>query len=195
MQGVDLQGVWRTGCEAVCFEDKATPAFYDVEITGPDGKYQKHWLCALKGKRVLVVSPFVASIAGQVALLNKVWPQMQWMEETDFVVEPFPYLIDEGCPETWWEVYDRIGKVVSRGEYDVALFGCGGLGLPFAHLAKKAGKVGIHMGGHLQLVFGIYGQRHLHHHWFKDQMNEFWVRPDANEVPKSAKRVEGGCYW
>lgn len=195
MTNLDLQGVWRTGCEAVCIEAKANSAFFDVEITGPDGKYQNHWLCALKGKRVLVVSPFVATVERQVALLNKVWPQMRWMEETDFVIEPFPYLIDEECPETWWEVYDRIGKVVLRGEYDVALFGCGGLGLPFAHLAKKAGRIGMHLGGHLQLIFGIYGQRHLHHHWFRDQMNEFWVRPEAGEVPNSAKRVEGGCYW
>ncbi len=195
LDGLDVQGVWKTGYEAVCLRGTQPRVLHDGEISGPDGKNPDHWLCSLRGKRVLVVSPFPRGIAGQIPRLGKVWPQMQWMHGTEFMVEPFPYLIEEDCPETWWEVYDRIGKVVSRGEYDVALFGCGGLGLPFAHLAKKAGRIGMHLGGHLQLIFGIYGQRHLHHHWFRDQMNEFWIRPDASEVPKSAKRVEGGCYW
>jgi hypothetical protein len=51
------------------------------------------------------------------------------------------------------------------------------------------------LGGHLQLIFGIYGQRHLNQSWFRDQMNSYWVRPDSSEVPLSANRVEGGCYW
>lgn len=25
--------------------------------------------------------------------------------------------------------------------------------------------------------------------------NDFWVRPSDDETPKSAKGVEGGCYW
>lgn len=195
LDGMDLQGVWKSGYEAACLRGSGFRLFHDGEITGPSGTYPKHWLCALQGRKVLVVSPFQSSITAQILRLGCVWPCMDWMVGTKFLVEPFPYLIEEDCPETWWEVYDLIGKVVSRGEYDVALFGCGGLGLPLAHLAKKAGKVGIHMGGHLQLVFGIYGQRHLQQHWFRDQMNENWVRPDASEVPKSAKRVEGGCYW
>jgi hypothetical protein len=192
---LDLQGVWRTGYEALCLENRKLRKFFDGEIAGPDGKNPEHWLSALHGKRVLVVSPFQKGITEQIPRLGMVWPQMQWMYGTEFVVEPFPYLIEEDCPETWWEVYDRIGEVVLRADYDVALFGCGGLGLPLAHLAKKAGRIGMHLGGHLQLIFGIYGQRHLHHHWFRDQMNEYWVRPNASEVPNSAKRVEGGCYW
>jgi hypothetical protein len=193
--GVDLLGVWKTGYEALCLGQVSTKVFFDGEITGPDARNPNHWLYALKGKRVLVVCPFPLSIDRQIPHLRKVWPHMRWMEGTEFVVEPFPYLIDENCPETWWEVYERIGKFISVGNYDVALFGCGGLGLPFAYLAKKAERVGIHLGGHLQLIFGIYGQRHLQQPWFRDQMNEYWIRPDKCEVPHSAKRVEGGCYW
>ena len=195
LQGLDLQGVWSSGYEAVCIGKGAQREFFDVEITGPDGANPNHWLSSLQGKRVLVVSPFDGTIQKQILRLAEVWPQSTWMTGTDFCSVQFPYLIDEGCPETWWEVYERIGKIVSAGNYDVALFGCGGLGLPFAHLAKKAGRVGIHLGGHLQLIFGIYGKRHIEQDWHRQHINEAWVRPDADEVAKTASRVEGGCYW
>ena len=195
MEGLDLQGVWSSGYEAVCSGKGAQREFFDVEITGPDGANPKHWLCSLQGKRVLVVSPFDVTIQKQIPRLAEVWPKSDWMSGTEFRSVPFPYLIDEGCPETWWEVYERLGKIVSAGNYDVALFGCGGLGLPFAHLAKKAGRAGIHLGGHLQLIFGIYGKRHIEQDWHRQHINEAWVRPGAAEVAKTASRVEGGCYW
>jgi hypothetical protein len=195
MEGLDLQGVWSSGYEAVCIGRGPKREFFNVEITGPDGGNPNHWLCSLQGKRVLVVSPFDGTIQKQIPRLAEVWPKSAWMHETEFCSVPFPYLIDEGCSETWWEVYNRIGAIVSRGDYDVALFGCGGLGLPFAHLAKKVGRVGIHLGGHLQLIFGIYGKRHLEQQWHRQHINEAWVRPDADEVAKTANRVEGGCYW
>jgi hypothetical protein len=195
LEGLDLQGVWSAGHESACLQLLGLRSLFNGEITGPDGKNPSHWMRSLKGKRVLVVSPFVGTIKTQIPKLGAVWPEMPWLAKTNFELVQFPYLIDEECPETWWEVYNRIGAIVSRGDYDVALFGCGGLGLPFAHLAKKAGRVGIHLGGHLQLIFGIYGQRHLEQEWHRKKINEAWVRPGGNEVPVSAKRVEGGCYW
>ena len=195
MEGLDLQGVWSIGYEAVCIGKGTQREFFNVEITGPDGANPNHWLCSLQGKRVLVVSPFDGTIQKQISRLAEVWPQSDWMRGTEFRSVSFPYLIDEGCSETWWEVYNRIGTIVSRGDYEVALFGCGGLGLPFAHLAKKAGRVGIHLGGHLQLIFGIYGKRHLEQDWHRQHINDTWVRPGVEEVAKTASRVEGGCYW
>ena len=195
LECMDFQGVWKSGQEATVLQYLKPRALFDVEIAGPDGNYQDHWTSALKGKRTLVVSPFLETINRQIPIMKFIWPKLDWFEGTQFNVVRFPYLIDEGCEETWWEVYQRIGSVVFAGDYDVALFGCGGLGLPFAHLAKEAGRVGIHLGGHLQLLFGIYGQRHLDHEWHRQHINDTWVRPEAVEVPKTASRVEGGCYW
>lgn len=195
LDDLDIQGVWKTQHEAYCSASSPQRKFINGEITGPDPGNSEHWLGALSGRRVLVVSPFQVSIQKQINRLDAVWPNSTWMRGTEFQCIGFPYLIDKDCPETWWDVYNRIGAIVSRGDYDVALFGCGGLGLPFAHLAKKAGRVGIHLGGHLQLVFGIYGQRHLEQEWHRKHINEAWVRPGGSEVPVSAKRVEGGCYW
>jgi hypothetical protein len=195
LNNLDIQGVWRTPREAFCSGPCPKREFYHGEITGPDPGNHEHWLTALNGRRVLVVSPFKNTIQEQIPRLAAVWPKVTWMAGTEFQCVSFPYLIDEDCSETWWEVYNRIGAIVTRGDYDVALFGCGGLGLPFAHLAKKAGRVGIHLGGHVQLIFGIYGKRHLEQDWFKTHINEAWVRPGMGEVAKTASRVEGGCYW
>lgn len=192
---LDLQGVWMTGYEAICHDIKAQRKFFNGELTGPDGNNSASWLNSLTHKRVLVVSPFKDTIVTQVPRLRDVWPGLTWMEGIEYTVVSFPYLIDDKCSEPWWKVYQSIGLMVSQGNYDIALFGCGGLGLPFTKLAKDAGKVGIHLGGHLQLLFGIYGKRHLSQHWHRQHINSAWLRPAASEVPLSADRVEGSCYW
>jgi hypothetical protein len=195
LENLDLHGVWSVGYEAVCLRFLKRRGLFDGEVIAPGGDDPNHWMLALQGRRVLVVSPFSETITRQIPNLDRVWPKHSWSPKIDFEIVPFPYLIDEGCPETWWQVYERIGRVVSRGNYDVALFGCGGLGLLFADLAKKSGRVGIQLGGQLQLLFGIYGKRHLEQEWHRKHINDAWVRPDDREIPKSAQRVEGGCYW
>lgn len=195
LQSLDLQGVWLSGFEAAYLASLPKRDLYNVETIGPNGVNPSHWIRALLGKRVLVISPFANTIHSQISKLADVWPELPWLTSLDFNIMQFPYLIDDDCSETWWDVYNRIGDVISSGNYDVALLGCGGLGLPFAALSKKSGRIGIHLGGHLQLLFGIYGQRHLDHEWHRKHINKAWVRPNINEVAKSANRVEGGCYW
>lgn len=51
------------------------------------------------------------------------------------------------------------------------------------------------MGGVLQMMFGIRGNR-----WDKDPKasalyNEYWVSPSKESVPKNSDIVEQGCYW
>lgn len=195
LENLDLQGVWSEGYEAACLPLLKKRALFDVETIAPDGSNPSHWMFSLEGKRVLVVTPFKETITKQIPKLGKIWNEGTRMKGVDFCLIQFPYLIDEQCTETWWEVYNKIGDHVADGDYDVALFGCGGLGLPFSSLAKNAGKVGIHLGGHAQLLFGIYGKRHLEQEWSKMKINAAWTRPIESEVPESALRVEERCYW
>ena len=80
---------------------------------------------------------------------------------------------------------------IDKADFDVALIGCGAYGFPLAAHCKRIGKQGIHIGGSLQLYFGIKGKRWDNHGLY----NEFWVSPDESEQPKNLSRVEGGCYW
>ncbi|TDU71402.1 hypothetical protein EI77_02526 [Prosthecobacter fusiformis] len=192
---LDCQGVWKNPYEASCLALLPERRLVDVETLAPSDVQGDHWMNALEGKRVLVVSPFASTIQSQIPKLGRVWEKRGWVPGVEFTVVSFPYLIDENCDEPWWQVYTRIASVIASADYDVGLFGCGGLGLLFAAEAKRSGKVGLHLGGHLQLLFGIYGKRHLEQEWFRKMINQDWVRPISSEIPKTSQRVENGCYW
>jgi len=54
------------------------------------------------------------------------------------------------------------------------------------------------MGGSLQLLFGVYGERWMNHPIISKCVEEYpvhWIRPSDEEKPENYKKVEGGCYW
>jgi hypothetical protein len=196
LKQVDLLAVWHTPLEyAILSKVVPNPVICDVEELSPTMRNEDHWIDSLCDKRILVVSPFKSSIEMQVPKLNEVWKTRSWKWRADFEVVKFPYLIDDDVPQTWQQVWDAMLLIVKKAHYDVALFGCGGLGMPLAAAAKTAGRIGIHMGGHLQLLFGIYGKRHLEQFWHARCINEAWVRPKTEEKAKTANRVKNGAYW
>jgi hypothetical protein len=196
IQHLDVMGVWQTPYEPALLQRiKTTPLLVNIELLSPSFEFNPQWMDALDGKTVLVVSPYIDSYEKQLGRLRKVWPAREKVPNFTMKGIKFPYLIEDDCRLTWWGVYGDIAKVVRAGQYDVALLGCGGLGLPLAVMARLAGKIGLHLGGHLQLMFGVYGNRFLEQEWHKRWINEAWVRPESHEVPQSASRVEGGCYW
>ncbi len=196
LKHVDLLAKWNTPLEYALMRTMSFhPAFCEVEDLSPTMANEGHWIESLEGRKVLVISPFKSSIELQKPRMNQIWEKRHWKWRADFHVVKFPYLIDDDAGQTWKEVWTEMLAIVKAGDYDVALMGCGGLGLPLAAAAKTAGRIGIHLGGHLQLLFGIYGQRHLEQDWHARWINDAWVRPGADEIPKTAKRVENGCYW
>ncbi len=82
-----------------------------------------------------------------------------------------------------------------RAEYDVVLIGVGANSLPLCRIAKELGKVAIHLGGALQMMFGIRGVRWDTMPFFVENYNEFWKYPDNDETPEGAIAIEGACYW
>lgn len=193
---VDHLAIWRTNYEPAFINQlNHHPTLSEVEHFAPTMDFSPHWIEGLDDKQILIVSPFKDSIQQQIGNLNRVWPSRQWFTNSKFSFYRFPYLIDDECSLNWRDVYDDIAQVLKGGEYDVALFGCGGLGCPLASLAKRYGRIGFHLGGHLQLIFGIYGNRHLEQWWHQRWINSAWIRLLKHEVPESAKRVENSCYW
>ena len=84
---------------------------------------------------------------------------------------------------------------MDRTDYDILLVGAGAYGFHLAHHAKEMGKIGIHVAGALQLLFGIKGGR-----WTGlEFINEHWVSPSEKETPKNNTtfvKMEGSnAYW
>ena len=193
---VDCLAVLRITHESVLIKQlPQVPYLCDLEELAPSMEFYPHWIDALQTQRILVVSPFHDSIQQQLPKLADIWPSRKWLSNSNILLYRFPYLIDDNCQLNWWDVYDDVTHILQTWEYDIALLGCGGLGLPLAAVAKRSGKIGIQLGGQLQILFGIYGNRHLEQEWHCRCINSSWIRPLPHEVAESARRVENSCYW
>ena len=157
------------------------------------------WSAALEGKRVLVVSPFVDSIRDQYAMRHRLWDDPRVLPRFDlFLVRP-PFSAGIVPPQAsdWFAALEDLKEQMDAIDYDVALLGAGAFSLPLAVHAKSKGKVGIHLGGPTQTLFGISGKRWLQNQDFKLRhfIKGSWKVPSPEETPQAAAKIEGGCYW
>ena len=84
---------------------------------------------------------------------------------------------------------------ILKKDFDIALIGCGAYGFPLAAHVKRIGKQAIHLGGSLQILFGIKGKRWDNHPVISKLYNEHWIRPRVEDKPNKAHLVEDACYW
>lgn len=167
------------------------------------------WSRALEGKRVLVIHPFAELIKQQYQ------EHRAELFEDKSVLPKFTLITikavqslggeDNGFKD-WFEALDYMKREMDSMDYDIALIGCGAYGFPLAAHAKRTGNKAVHLGGALQLLFGIRGNRWdnpmygvkewgLPQGMYSSLPNEFWVRPGEENKSKNAEQVEGSCYW
>ena len=88
---------------------------------------------------------------------------------------------------------------ISKLDFDIALIGCGGYGIPLAgFIYDKLKKPAIQIGGGLQLLFGVMGKR-----WENTEMWETiireqeckFIKPSGSEILINKHLVNDGCYW
>lgn len=162
--------------------------------------WKNPWTKVLKGKRVLVVHPFVESIQQQ-------YKKREYLFEDTDVLPEFKELILVKAVQSiagngvntgfrdWFEALNFMKDEIDRHDYDIALIGCGAYGMQLAAHCKRNGKIAIHMASWVQMLFGIYGNR-----WINDQpqyarfINKYWIRP-LEKKPIGAEKVENACYW
>lgn len=157
------------------------------------------WTESLQGKRVLVIHPFEKTIRKQYETHRKdIFMGTQFLPvfelKTIKAVQTIAGNIDSRFM-TWFDALDYMTEQVAQIDFDVALIGCGAYGFPLAARVKRLGKKAIHMGGALQLLFGICGQRWDNNPYIKPFINDSWVRPDESELVSNAESIEGACYW
>ncbi len=163
--------------------------------------WKNPWTKALKGKRVLVVHPFVESIRYQYENnRTKLWDNPDVLPEFKelLTLKAVQSIADakEQPYKDWFEALKYMEDEISKLDFDIAIIGCGAYGMCLAAHIKRMGKIAIHLAGWTQMLFGVYGNR-----WIKDQpeysklINKYWIRPNENERPKGSEKIEGGCYW
>ncbi|WP_235338689.1 hypothetical protein [Bacteroides caecigallinarum] len=163
--------------------------------------WKNPWTRILKGKRVLVVHPFTESIRYQYEHnRDKIWENPEVLPEFKelLTIKAVQSIADEKNQpyKDWFEALKYMEDEINKLEFDIALIGCGAYGMCLAAHVKRMGKIAIHLAGWTQMLFGVYGNR-----WINDQpqyskfINEYWIRPNENERPRGAEKVEKGCYW
>jgi hypothetical protein len=168
------------------------------------------WTRALKCKKILVVHPFVKTIENQYKKREFLFKDKNFIPEFESLnlIMAVQSLGNENTPfNDWFQALDFMKAEIDKIDYDICLIGCGAYGFPLAAHVKRSGKKALHIGGSLQLLFGIRGKRwesviDPHYEPGSDILidyhglpNDYWVRPSEEETPKNHFKVEGSCYW
>ena len=196
---IDVLGIWNIPFEDYYIRKKSMKHTYLTYLRYLEPWYSSEpWTKALTGKRVLVIHPFEKTIRMQYLKRDKLFRNKDILPEFELITIKAVQTAAGECDNRfsdWFEALNWMYEQTLNFKYDIALIGCGAYGLPLAAKIKNDGKQVIHMGGMLQILFGIKGKR-----WDNDPVvsklyNEFWVRPDISECPQGANLVEEGCYW
>jgi len=196
---VDILGSWLPN--EVYFEDALKKAEKVQLLTLDPYWAKKPWTKALEGKKVLVVHPFAETIKEQykkreLLFENNLLPKFDLK-----TVKAVQSIAGEKTPfADWFEALDYMKTEIDKTDYDICLIGAGAYGFPLAAHVKRMGKKSFHIGGSLQLLFGIRGKRwespDYHHTYdYPGLVNKYWESPNEQEKPAHANKVEGGCYW
>jgi hypothetical protein len=192
---IDILGSWLPG-EALVADRLALAV--KVKLSDLEPYYHEApWTEALAGRRVLVIHPFAASIRAQYEKRHLLFADPRMLPRFDLIVQQAVQSIGGEATGygSWFEALDTMKQRIGETAFDVALIGCGAYGLPLAAHVKLLGKKAIHLGGALQVIFGIRGQRWEAHPFIQTLMNDHWIRPTLDERPAQFARVEDGCYW
>ena len=193
----DMLVAWDVAGEADILQRHAPKATL-IEMTGLEPYFSSSpWSSKLAGKRVLVISPFASSIASQYARRESLWDDPSVLPAFELEVLRCPLSAGLAPPESadWFEALARLREAMDRITYDVVLIGAGAFSLPLAAAAKSRGKVALHLGGSLQILFGIVGSRWRNKEPFASFIKPAWCSPSPDETPQHYRNVEGGCYW
>lgn len=206
---LDIQAIWGTQYRNLDYiKDKIKDTPKVGLLTLEPYWANNPWTSALKGKKVLVISMFDDLIKKQyeenrTKLFNnpEILPEfelktMKALSYSDYTSDKF---------SSWFDAVQWMKDEIDKIDYDVCLISCGPPGFPIAAHVKKMGKKAVHLGGALQLLFGIKGKRWEDSNYgieefgvqnkYKELFNEYWIRPDEAHTPAISKGIEGGCYW
>jgi len=159
------------------------------------------WTHSLKGKKVLIIHPFINSFKKQLNNNFQIFKNKKiFLDNQEFLFyKPFQTIAGNHIHDNWFETFKIMCKDIKNIDFDIALLGCGGYGLPLCDFIKtKLNKSAIYIGGGLQLLFGVMGKRWENNNMWKKIIKEnncVFIKPYSEEKCKNLISIEGGCYW
>ncbi len=161
--------------------------------------FERPWMGALRGMKVLAVHPFSDTIQAQYGKRHLLFKDSEMLPDFDletyrtissFAGNKVPY-------KTWFDALNKMCADIAKIDFDVALIGCGAYGMSIgAFVKRELGRKAVHLGGMTQLLFGIKGGRWDNiPKYGNDLYNEHWVRPFDSDKVSQVDTIEGGCYW
>lgn len=164
---------------------------------------EKPWTHYLKGKKVLIINPFVESFKKQLKNKFQIFKDPEkkiFLDDQEFIFyKSYQTIAGNHIHENWYETYNIMCNDIKKLDFDIALLGCGGYGLPLCNFIKmNMNKSAIYIGGGLQLLFGVMGRRWENRDDWKKIIRDNdakFIRPSGDEIIKNKDVIEGGCYW
>ena len=202
---IDILGSWR-------FEENYLRKFYSQNIECISLLLlepfwgEKPWSRALEDKKVLIIHPFTELIIQQYRKRTHLFKKKDILPDFDLKTIKAVQSI-ENCNDfqTWFHALKYMEDEIDKIDYDICLIGAGAYGMPLAAHAKRNGKKAIHLGGSLQLLFGIRGKRWDNPNYgiatlkgpnkYIDLFNEYWTYPGDEYKPQNSHCCDDNCYW
>lgn len=198
---MDLIGVWFNQMEDYMIHRYAKKTVMCGKLEGLEPWYNpgEPWTRALKGKKVLCIHPFKDSILSQYEKREQLFVGSDILPEFElFCIKAVQTLLSQEDERfsSWFDALEYMYDEAMKIDFDIALIACGAYGFPLAAKIKQAGKQAIHMGGAMQLLFGIRGKRWDDFELLQPFYNDAWVRPlESEKLKNGGADVEQGCYW
>jgi hypothetical protein len=160
----------------------------------------------LEGRRLLLISSCAELLRERARLevFEAVWARSgkRWFNPAAVLAIEFPYGYSPDTHRLFPDsmaLFRHLEERMAATSFDIALIAAGGLGIPLAAAAAKLGGIGLSLGGHLQVLFGVSGKRWLaQSEWHRRHFNDAWIRmPVAYRPPGTdlATVADGGAYW
>ncbi|MEQ8383453.1 MAG: hypothetical protein RH949_13940 [Coleofasciculus sp. A1-SPW-01] len=197
---LDVLAVWYNRGESNIVKSHAYQAKLTSLLAIEPYYHQEPWSQNLANKKILVIHPFTESIKQQYKHRDKLWKYQTCLPNFELVTikSPLSHALVRSGFDSWLDALQSLKEQMSQKEFDVALVGAGAYSLPLVAHAKKIGKLGIHLGGATQILFGIKGKRWDNHQIGLNFYNDYWRRPLPEETPGNIdvlERIDQGAYW
>lgn len=159
------------------------------------------WTHSLFGKKVLIINPFTDSMQKQLNNNFEIFKNKKiFLDGQEFIFyKTFQTHGNHYIHNDWLETYNIMCADIEKLDFDIALLGCGGYGLLLCNFIKnKIKKSAIYIGGGLQLLFGVMGNRWINREdWkkiIKDNNTNF-IYPSNDELLDNKNTIENSAYW